>query len=99
MVKDLLITGLADEDIKKDVLGCAELDQKSEQGTLTFIEAKEMARNSLTKQFVDAVSAYRKEKAQSFPKTKVYTKCKECKVDMEKCTWNKRICTVGRTKI
>ena len=42
IVKDVLISGFADVDIKNEILGCPELDNKSVQETVTFIEAKEM---------------------------------------------------------
>ena len=65
MVKDVLITGLADDDIRKEILGWAELDQKNVQETVNFIEAKEMARDVLTKQSIGAVSTYKKGKGDS----------------------------------
>ena len=42
MVKDVLIAGLADEEVKKDVLGWQDLDRKTLEETVSFIEAKEM---------------------------------------------------------
>ena len=47
IVKDVLVAGLADEDIKKDVLGWSELDTKDVNETVAFIESKEMARDAL----------------------------------------------------
>ena len=44
-VKDVLIAGLADDDIKREVLGWADLDRKTVEETVAFIEAKEMARD------------------------------------------------------
>ena len=88
IVKDVLVTGLFDDDIRKEVLGWAELDKKGIQNTVGFIEAKEMARDALMKQSVAGVSAYR-EKSKGDPKGNVFTKCKECKIEMEKFTWNK----------
>ena len=43
IVKYVLISGIADEDIKKDVLGCDNLDDKSLNETISIIENKEMA--------------------------------------------------------
>lgn len=51
IVKDVLVAGLADEDIRRDVLGWAELDDKTVDETVNFIEAKEVARHALTNQF------------------------------------------------
>ena len=48
MVKDVFVSGLCDDDIKKDVLGWADLDNKSLNETIAFVEAKEMARDALT---------------------------------------------------
>ena len=47
IVKDVLVAGLVDEDIKKDVLGWSELDTKDVNETVAFIESKEMARDAL----------------------------------------------------
>ena len=49
ITKDILVTGLADEEIRKDVLGWSELDKKSAQETVNFVEAKEMARDAMLK--------------------------------------------------
>jgi hypothetical protein len=49
MVKDVLISGLADEDIKKDVLGWPDLYSKSLEDAVSFIGAKKMARDALNK--------------------------------------------------
>ena len=50
MVKSVLTSGLCDEEIKKDVLGWSELDDKSLDEAVNFIEAKEMARDDLASQ-------------------------------------------------
>ena len=60
IVKDVLVTGLADGDIKKEVLGWAELDMRNVRDTVAFLEAKEMARDALTKQSATAaISGYK----------------------------------------
>ena len=46
MVEDVVVAGLADEETKKEVLGWSDLDNNL-AGTVTFIEAKEMARDAL----------------------------------------------------
>jgi len=43
MVKYVILSGIADEDIKKEVLGVPDLDDKSLNDTITIIENKEMA--------------------------------------------------------
>ena len=90
MVKDVLIAGLVDEEIRKEVLGWADLDSKSLKETVSFIEAKEMARNALAKQPITAgVSSY-KTKAKHETKLKVKVSCKDCSADIERYVWNKR---------
>ena len=46
IVKDVLVAGIAESDIRKDVLGWPELDEKSDKDLVAFIEAKELARNA-----------------------------------------------------
>ena len=61
MVKDVLVAGLCDEDIRKDVLGWSELDDKNISETIKFIEAKEMARDALHPHVSTAtISSYKK---------------------------------------
>ena len=74
-MKDVLVTGLFDDDIKKEVMGWAELDKKGVQNTVGFIEAKEMACDAQIIQSVAGVSAYREkskgiQKATSSPSVK-----------------------------
>ena len=90
MVKDVVVAGLADEEIKKEVLGWSGLDDKNLAGTVTFIEAKEMAHDALATKPINAgLSSYKaKTKQDSKPKSKVL--CKECRVEMDKYVWNKR---------
>lgn len=47
MVKYVIISGIADEDIKKEVLGAPDLDAKSLNDTITIIENKEMAARAI----------------------------------------------------
>lgn len=56
IVKDFLISGLSDDDFRKDVLGWSELETKSVKDTVTFFESKEMARDALNKQVQHAGS-------------------------------------------
>ena len=88
IVKDILIAGLVDEDIK-DILGWAEVDAKSVEETVSYIEAKEMARDALNKAPAVAagMSTYKSTKK---PKNKEKIKCSDCSVDMEKLVWNQR---------
>ena len=91
IVKDVLITGLSDDEIKRDALGWADLDKQNVQETVNFIEAKEMARDALTRQSTAAAisSSYKMQgKAETVFMTK--TTCKVCKTEMDKYSWSKR---------
>ena len=64
VIKDMLVTGLSDPEIRRDVLGWPELDGKTALETVAFIESKEMARNALlhcNSGTMNALSAYRKQ--------------------------------------
>ena len=80
IVKDVLISGLSDDDIRKDVLGWSELDTKTVNDTVIFVESKEMARDALTKQITNA----------SITQKSTKRKCRNCNIEIERFTWNKR---------
>ena len=64
VVKDILIAGIADDEIRKDVLGISKLDTKTDKDIVQFVEEKEMARNaclSTSRSEVSGVSQYRKQ--------------------------------------
>ena len=44
-----MIAGIADNEVKREVLGWHELDDRSIQEMVTFFESKEMARDALNK--------------------------------------------------
>ena len=92
IVKDVLVAGLVDEDIKKDVLGWCELDTKDVNETVAFIESKEMARDALkqNKPINAALSQYKKSKTLSATAPPATSKgsCKTCKVDFDKLVWS-----------
>ena len=92
IVKDVLVAGLADEDIKREILGWTELDIKDVNSTVAFIEAKEMARDAINQQPVNAsLSSYRKSsKAETSPNLSQKLPCKECKAEINRYVWNKR---------
>ena len=90
MVKDVVITGLADEEVKRDVLGWSDLDDKSLEETVNFIEAKEMARDAMKKGPIAAgISSYKKAVAGE-SKASTKTLCNLCKTEIEKFVWSKR---------
>ena len=43
VVKDVIITGIQDTDIRKYVLAWGELDKKDDKDVVTFVESKEIA--------------------------------------------------------
>ena len=53
-LKNVLVTGLASEDIRKEVLGWGGLDEKDVNETIGLIEEKEMARDTITQPAVMA---------------------------------------------
>ena len=46
VIKDILVSGIADNDIRKDVLEWAELDIKSDKDIVGFVEGKETAKKA-----------------------------------------------------
>ena len=67
VVKDILVAGVADSDIRKDLLGWSELDTKSDKEVVKFVEEKEMALkawsgSSSKGSNVGGLSGYRKNK-------------------------------------
>ena len=58
IVKYVLISGICDDDIKKDVLSYSDIDVKSLNDTITLIESKEMAVRAMSAKVSDfSVSA------------------------------------------
>ena len=93
LVKDVLVTGLADDEVKKEILGWSELDQKSLEETVTYIEAKEMARDALQMSSVAANSTYKrtiKNPPQRSQMTDAKSQCKQCKVEIDELVWSRR---------
>ena len=55
-----MVTGLADEDIRKKVLGWGSQDEKDVNNTIGLIEAKELARDAMTQPAITvSVSSYK----------------------------------------
>jgi len=93
LVKDVLVTGIADEEVRKETLGWSELDKKSLEETVTFIEAKEMARDALQTSAIAANSAYKiklKNPPHRAQKTAATSRCKQCKVEIDELVWSRR---------
>ena len=47
VIKDILIAGIEDQEILKDVLGMENLDSKTDKDIVKFVEEKEIARNAI----------------------------------------------------
>ena len=90
IVKDVIVAGLVDDEIKKEVLGLADLDNKSLIETVTFIEAKEMALDVLHRQPIAAAVSFYKSKGKPCTKPVPRISCKACKSEIGKFVWNKR---------
>ena len=85
IVKYVVVSGIAYEEIKKDVLGHADLDSKSLNNTISFIENKEMAARAMStagssSDFNMAVHQQGKQKLSKNLEIKLATKtkCKTC---------------------
>jgi len=90
IAKDVLISGLADEEVKCDVLGCHDLDTKTADETVMFIEAKEIARDALTRSSTASAISSTYKKNSKDPKNLKKTPCKDCGSMIEKTVWSKR---------
>ena len=95
VVKDVLIAGVADSDIRKDLLGWSDLDKKTDKEVVAFVEEKEMARNAHSGVSAAAISGYRRanksnenSKGDSEEKKKLGLKgkCSECRVNFSSYT-------------
>ena len=62
VVKDVLISGIADNDIRKEVLGWSELDKASDKQVITIVEEKEIAHKAWigTPAGASGISSFRK---------------------------------------
>lgn len=94
IVKDVLINGLNDEEIKKEVLGWADVDDKTVEEALSFIEGKEMARDAMkSSDNVAPISSYksRAKASNMHPASCPKVRCENCNVEMDKFVWNPRM--------
>ena len=93
LVKDILVTGIADEEVKKETLGWSDLDEKSLEETVTYIEAKEMARDAMQTSAIAANSSYKnrmKNPPHNPKKTDAKSQCKQCKTEIDELVWSRR---------
>ena len=68
IIKDVFVSGLSDEEIKRETLGWTNLDKSSIQDTVQYVKSKEMARNALagTASLVSATSLLKSNKKTPF---------------------------------
>ena len=95
IIKDVLIHGLVDEEIKKDVVGWADVDDKTVEETVKFAEAKEMARDATNKPVIAAAPISTKlpkdnNKSKSSGKDKDKIRCPDCNVLTDKFFWHRK---------
>ena len=67
VIRDVLLNGLSDSDIRKDVLGTKDILTKPINDVIAFVETKEMARNALPSATLSSISTF-KQIAQAQPK-------------------------------
>ena len=93
VVKDILISGISDLEIRKDVLEWSDLDAKSAIDLVGFIESKETAKKAWSGQVSDAAgtSGYKKRQDDQDPKKKLSLKtiCSKCGIQISQFTRNK----------
>jgi hypothetical protein len=74
VIKDVVVLGIADPVIQKDVLAWEELDFKDDKEVVAFVESKELARNawvssqssaSAASSNAAAISSYRQDRNQA----------------------------------
>lgn len=78
IVKYVLVNGLVDAEIKREVLGWKELDSSTLPETVAFIENKEMARDAYRGDVSSVKSTYKNQLKD--PKLKLKIKCVSCEV-------------------
>jgi len=90
IAKDVLISGLAEDEIKREVIGWAGLDKSTIEETVSFIEAKEMAREALNRHSsTNSISSYR-QKNKATKKENQHTNCQSCNIEMDRYSWSRR---------
>ena len=86
MVKQVVLAGMFDEEIKRKVLGTADIDTKSLNATIAIIETEEMASRSMTPLATPQVGATScgKQILGDDMRLKLKGKCESCKLDFPK---------------
>ena len=63
MIRDTLLNGISDSDIRREVLETADILTMAINDVIALVESKEMARNAMPTPDVSAVSAFRRQLA------------------------------------
>ena len=74
VVKDILVAGIVDDEIRRDVLAHSKLDELSDKDIVKFVEEKEIARNAClatSRSEINGVSQYRKQSKEEHKPKKV----------------------------
>ena len=61
MSRDVLLNGIADPDIRREVLGTRDITQTAVNDVISLVEAKEKARNALPTSSLSAMSSFRRQ--------------------------------------
>ena len=69
-VRDVLLAGIADMDIRREALSTADMQEKSINEVIAFVESREMARNAMPLQSLSALSSYKSVKIKTAPPPK-----------------------------
>ena len=82
VIKYILVNGLADAEIRRDILSWKELDSSSLSDTIAYIESKEMARDAYKSEVVSMKNKSQYTKQHSDPKLKLRRKCEMCETQI-----------------
>ena len=86
MVKMIMINGLADEDVKKDILSTIDIDDKTLADTVSLIDSKEITARAMMATPTVAISSYKKSKKPPQGDQTIKIKCTDCARAMPKVT-------------
>ena len=65
MIRDVLLAGISDQDIRREALGAQSIQKASLNEVVAFVECREMARNALPASSLSAVSTFKRHKSKS----------------------------------
>ena len=94
IVRDVLIAGISDLDIRRDILGTDAILQRPVNDVISLVESKEMARNALPTS-LSTVSSLKREE-QHFPSTQHATTNRQQTAQCPKCSDTYKLYSEGR---